>query len=247
MLGLYGLLGVWGFAAQAVAIIHFIRRRPDNYWLWIIIIGGGLGAIVYIAAEVVPDLGLLRGQMDLFSRRRRLKHMEAMVLDNPSAGNFEELGDLYLDDKKYQKAKDAFDRAISARTDSAHPFYRRAQAELELGLHQEALADLEEVVRRDPKHDFLRAQGLLGHAYALNGNPSGAERWFRSATETSTISETLYNYAQFLKSQGRHGEARVWAQKVLDKKATLPGYLKRRERPWFRKAASLKSAIPKSA
>ena len=143
MLGLYGLLGVWGYVAQAIAIIHFIRRRPDNYWLWIIIVGGGLGAIVYIAAEVVPDMGLLRGQIDLFSKRRRMKHMEAVVIDNPSAGNYEELGDLYLDDKKYQKAKDAFDRAISARTDSAHPFYRRGQAELELGLYAQALADLE--------------------------------------------------------------------------------------------------------
>lgn len=247
MLGLYGLFGVWGYAAQAIAIIHFIRRRPDNYWLWIIIIGGGLGAFVYIAAEVIPDMGLLRGQFDLFSRRRRLKHMEAMVIDNPSAGNFEELGDLYLDDKKYQKAKEAFDRAISARTDSAHPFYRRAQAELELGLNPQALTDLEEVIRRDPKHDFLRAQGLLAHAYALNGNAAEAERWFRSATETSTISETLYHYAQFLKGQGRNDEARLWVQKVIDKKATLPGYLKRRERPWFRKAASLKSSIPRSA
>jgi hypothetical protein len=247
MLGLYGLLGVWGYVAQAIAIIHFIRRRPDNYWLWIIIIGGGLGAIVYIAAEVVPDMGLLRGQIDLFSKRRRMKHMEAVVIDNPSAGNYEELGDLYLDDKKYQKAKEAFDRAISARTDSAHPFYRRGQAELELGLHAQALADLEEVVRRDPKHDFLRAQGLLAHAYAVNGHAEAAERWFRSATETSTLSETLYNYAQFLKSQGRNVEARAWAQKVLDKKATLPGYLKRRERPWFRKASSLKSGLPKTA
>jgi hypothetical protein len=80
----------------------------------------------------------------------------------------------------------------------------------------------------------------------VNGNAAEADRWFRSATETSTISETLYNYAQFLKSQGRNEEARAWAQKVLDKKATLPGFLKRRERPWFRKAASLKSSIPKT-
>ena len=30
---------------QAVAIIHFIRRRPDMFWLWIILIGGWLGAL----------------------------------------------------------------------------------------------------------------------------------------------------------------------------------------------------------
>lgn len=247
MYGLYTLLFPWGQVLQIVAIIHFIRRRPDNYWLWIVIMGGPLGALAYLVAEMLPDLTLAKANLDFFSRRRRIKHMEALVLDNPAAGNYEELGDLYLDDKKYQKAKDAFDRAISARTDSAHPFYRRAQAELELGLNREALADLQEVVGRDPKHDFLRAQGLLAHAYALNGNTGEAERWFRSATETSTISETMYNYAQFLKAQGRPAEASDWAQKVLSKKATLPGFLKRRERPWFRKAAALRNSIPKTA
>jgi hypothetical protein len=247
MLALYGLLGIWGYLLQAIAIIHFVRRRPDNYWLWIIIMGGGIGALVYVAAEVIPDLGLLKGNLDLFARRRRIKQMEATVLDNPSAGNYEELGDLYLDDRKYAKAKEAFDKSISRRTDSAHPFYRRAQAELELGLNKEALADLEEVIRRDQKHDFLRAQGLLAHAYALTGNPGEAQRWFASATETSTISETMFNYASFLKSQGEYAQARNWAQQVVGKKATLPGYLKRRERAWFRKAQSLISSLPKSA
>jgi hypothetical protein len=246
MLGLYSLLGIWGYLFQALAILHFIRRRPDRYWLWIIIMGGGLGAIVYIAAEVIPDLGLLKGNLDIFARRRRIKQMEATVLDNPSAGNYEELGDLYLDAKRFREAKDAFDKSISARTDSAHPFYRRGQAELELGLWNEALTDLEEVIRREPKHDFLRAQGLLAHAYARMGNAAEADRWFKSVTETSTVSETMVNYAQFLKEQNRPLEARDWARKVLSKKATLPGYLKRRERPWFRKAQAVLNSLPKS-
>ena len=48
----------WGLILQAVAIVHFIRRRPDGYWLWIIIFFGGLGALIYIAAEVIPDAGI---------------------------------------------------------------------------------------------------------------------------------------------------------------------------------------------
>src|SRR3954468_11018399 len=243
---LYSLLFPWNLVLQAIAIVHFIRRRPDNYWLWIIIMGSWLGAIVYIAAEVIPDLGLLKGNLDMFARRRRIKQMEATVLDNPSAGNYEELGDLYLDAKKYRSAKEAFDKSISARTDSAHPFYRRAQAELELGMFAQALPDMEEVVRREPKHDFLRAQGLLAHAYARNGRVVEAEQWFQNVLETSTVSETMVNYAQFLKEQNRPTEAREWARKVLNKKATLPGYLKRRERPWFRKAQSILNSLPKS-
>jgi len=245
MFGIYSLLGIWGYVIQAIAIIHFIRRRPDNYWLWIIIIGGGLGALVYVAAEVVPDFVALRPQLNVFGRRARIRQLEAMVRDNPSAGNYEDLGSIYYDDKQYQKAKDAYDKSISGRTDSPDPFYRRALCELELGDFPGAVRDLEHVVRKEPKYDFMRAQGLMGYAYARNGQPELAERWFQSATQTSTISETMYNYAEFLKQQGRNAEAREWAQKVADKKHTLPGYLKRRERPWFRRAAALLSQIPK--
>jgi len=44
------------------------------------------------------------------------------------------------------------------------------------------------------------------------------------------------NFAELLASEGKKAEAREWAQKVLDKKASMPGYLRRRERPWFRSA-----------
>jgi hypothetical protein len=53
------------------------------------------------------------------------------------------------------------------------------------------------------------------------------------------LSETYYNYATFLASQGRTTEAREWTQRILAKKPTMPGYLRRRERPWFRRANGL--------
>jgi hypothetical protein len=102
-----------------------------------------------------------------------------------------------------------------------------------------AVPDLERVVSQDPKYDFQRAAGLLAHAYANTGQPDRAAVLFQEVTKLSTSSETYYNYACFLASQQRKTEARVWAQRILDKKPTMPGYLRRRERPWFRKAAAL--------
>ena len=77
----------WGILLQAFAIIHFIRRRPDTFWLWIILIGGWLGALVYIAVEAVPDAGLLRQSFKVFPRRKRIRELESAILDNPSAYN----------------------------------------------------------------------------------------------------------------------------------------------------------------
>jgi hypothetical protein len=235
----YSFFFPWNIILQGIAIVHFIRRRPDTYWLWIILIGGGLGALVYIAVEVLPDVGLLRQSFKVFPRRRRIRELEAIILDNPSAGNYEELADLYLEEGKCTRARECYDKAISSRTDSPDPFYRRGLAEIELGDFTAAVPDLERATAKDPKYDFYRAAGLLAHAYARTGQTEKAAVLFRSTTQISTLSETYLNYSSFLASQGRNAEAREWAQKILAKKPTLPGYLRRRERPWFRKAKGL--------
>ena len=229
----------WGFILQAVAIVHFIRRRPETYWLFIILMGGWLGALVYILVEVIPDVGLLRTSFQAFPRRRRIRELERAILDNPSAGNYEELGLLYLDDGNFSRARACYDKAISSRTDHADPFYRRGIVEVELRDFAAAVPDLERVVSGEPNYDFHRAKGLLAHAYAQTGEPEKAEMLFQQATKISTISESYYNYALFLQSQGRIEESREWAQKILDKRVSMPGYLRRRERGWFRKAYAL--------
>lgn len=237
--GLFAFLFPWGLILQALAIVHFIRRRPDGFWLWIIILGGGLGAIVYLLVEALPDLGLLKDTYRGFSRRSRIRQVEGAVIDNPSAGNFEELGDLYFDEKKFAKARQCYDRAISTRTDHPDPFYRRGICELEMGDYAEAIADLERTVKFDRGYDFHRALGLLAEAYARAEQVARAQQAFEEAIEVSSASELQVNYAAFLACQGRKDEARQWAQRVLSKKATMPGFLKRRERPWFRRAAGL--------
>ena len=228
----------WAILLRVVAIVHFIRRRPDFFWLWIILIHW-LGALVYIVVEVIPDAGLMRQSFKTFPRRKRIHELESAILDNPSAGNYEELADLYLEEGKFARARQCFDKAISSRTDSPDPFYRRGIAEIEMGDFAAAVPDLEHAVSKDPKYDFHRAAALLAHAYANTGQADKADALFQEVTKVSTASETYYNYACFLVSQQRNAEAREWAQRILSKKPTMPAYQRRQERPWFRKANAL--------
>jgi hypothetical protein len=237
-------LGQWGLILQGLALIHFIRRRPDTYWLWIIIFLGPLGALAYIFIEVIPDFGLLRHSFEGFPRRSRIRQLEAIVLENPAVGNYEELGDLYLDEANYARARQCYDRAISSRADLPDVFHRRGIAEIQLGDFKAAVPDLEHVVSRDPRYDSYRAAGLLAHAYANTGEIEKANALFEQVTQKSTASETYYNYASFLASQNRNAEAREWSQRILAKKPTMPGYLRRRERPWFRRANGLLKKLP---
>lgn len=236
----------WSVPLTVLALIHFFRRRPDSVWLWVIIFFHGVGALVYIVMEVVPDLGLLRQTVDSFGRRKRVAQLQALVVQNPSIGNYEELADLYLEDGKYARARECYDKAISPRTELPDPFYRRGITEIHLGDFPAAVRDLEWIAARDPRYDSHRAMALLAHAYANTAQPEKADALFRQVTELSTLSETLLNYALFLESQRRPAEAREWVERVLASKATMPRYLQRRERPLFRQAAALLKRLPKA-
>ena len=232
------LFNRYGIFLQALALIHFARRRPDTFWLFVIIMGGSIGAAVYLLVEVIPDFGLLRTSFQVFPRRNRIKALEGLIVDNPSIGNYEELGDLLLDDAQFARARECFDKVI-AKSESIDPFYRRALCAIALGDNAAASADLARVLARDAKYDYHRAAGLQARMFATLGERDKADALFREVTQVSTLSEVQYDYACFLAETGRAAEAREWAEKILRKKATMPEYIRRRERPWFRKAKAL--------
>lgn len=234
----------WGLVLQGLAILHFIRRRPDMYWLWIILFLGPIGALIYIIAEVIPDFGLVGQSFKGFSRRKRIGELQIAIRDNPSTGNYEELGDLLMEERKLPAARAAFEKAITARANTIDPFYHRGVCAILLGDAAAAVPDLERTVTDDPGHDFHRAAGLLAHAYAQTGQKEKAEALFRKVTAASTSSETYLNFADLLASEGRNAEAREWAQKVLDKKPSMLAYQRRRERPWFRSASAMLKRLP---
>jgi len=249
---MFGLFYPWGIILQVLALVHFVKRRPETYWLYIILIGGPIGAGAYLLVEVLPDTRALPGVFQGFGRRSRIQKLETEILDNPSAGNYEELGDLYLEEKKYEKARDAFSKAIEAyetrrasgsASDALHTYYGRAKSALALSDYSAAIADLERVAGADAKFDYYRAAGLLGDAFARTGDLERAAKWFAPATQYSTTPETFYNYAWFLKAQGKPEECKEWLDKLMAKKKTLPGYMQRVERSWFRKGKALRKEL----
>jgi hypothetical protein len=230
--------GIFGIALMAMAVVHYVRRQPSFYWIYLILFLGPLGAAIYLAVEALPEL-FDPGSMRFFERGRRIREVEASIRQNPSAGNYEELGLLRLDKRDWASAKFCFDKALAQRTDSLDPFYRRSLAEVALGDFAAARADLERVVTRDAGYDFQRAAGLLAYADWKTGDTERAARLFPEVLRTSTLTETQLHYAEFLAETGRRDEARQLAQRIMDKRHGMPGFQRRRERKLFRQTRTL--------
>jgi hypothetical protein len=230
--------GLPGLVLMALALVHFVRRQPSFYWLYLIFFLGPLGALIYLAIEWLPEL-FDPGAFRFVERNRRVREVEANIRQNPSAGNYEELGLLRLDKSDWAGARACFDRALAQRTDSLDPFYRRGLAEVELGDFAAARADLEHVVTDDAGYDFQRAAGLLAFADWKTGDIDRAQRLFEQVLRTSTLTETQLHYAEFLAETGHRAEAKQQALRIREKRAGMPGFQRRRERKLFRRNSAL--------
>jgi len=230
--------GIFGIVLMAMALVHYARRQPSYYWLFLIIFMGPLGALIYLAVEWLPEL-FDPGAFRFVERGRRLHEVEAAIRQNPSAGNYEELGLLRLDKGDWSGARTCFDKSLAQRTDSLDPFYRRGLVEVELVDFTAARSDLEHVVTADAGYDFQRAAGLLALADWKTGDLDRAQRLFENVLRTSTLTETQLHYAEFLAETGHREEAKQQALRIKDKRAGMPGFQRRRERKLFRRNSAL--------
>jgi len=228
----------YGIILQIAAIVHWSRKRPDTFWIWIIIIGGWIGAIAYFIVE--GDLSGVTRTLKRPSRRKRIALLRVLIRDNPSAGNYEELGELLLEEKRYAEAREAFDHALGSRTDAIHPFYFRGVAEFELGDNEAAIRDFQRVVNVDPKHDYSRAMCLLARAHSRAGHTQEATALFDKLVASSTAPESLCAASEFYLEQGRTAEAKEIVESILARRLTMPAYQKRRDQQWLRKARQLR-------
>jgi len=56
----FGHLFSWGFVLQALALVHFFRRRPEGYWFFVIMFLPTVGALIRFLDTEGNDVGAMR-------------------------------------------------------------------------------------------------------------------------------------------------------------------------------------------
>src|SRR5579885_1919402 len=231
-----------GFLFQALMLVHYFRRRPEGYWFFVILFLGPLGALIYFVLEVVPDIRVKPPAIRKLERRRRRQWLEQMAGESPSIEALQELGEIYAAEGDYKKAVDLFTRALKRDPEARELLYGRAKSLIELGEAEQAAADLEALVRAAPAYHFYDAYLTLAGCYERLGRDDAARAAYQEILGRTTVSRAYYDYGRLLARLGELETAREMMRQILAKKLSLPRYLRRQERPWFRKAeAFLKS------
>ena len=224
-------------------VIHFFRKRPEGYWFFVIVFLGPIGALAYFVMEVVPDLRVKPPWLARMERRRRRACLEHVVAESPALEHLQELGEICALEGEHERAIELFTRALKRDPDLREARHGRAKSRVALGQIDGAIEDLEPLVRAEPKYHFWDSYLTLAECYERAGRTDAARGAYQDILGRTTVSRAYYGYGLLLNRLGEREPAREMMRQILAKKPTLPRYLRRQERPWFRKAeAFLKEA-----
>ncbi len=246
--GLSGL-GIFSFLPgilALVAIVDVVRVGASWYWIWIILMFPGLGAIAYF---VVVRSGWLSGRTGALSpatarrlqARRRIRELDVQLVHWRGPAVLAEKGDELLVLGQYEAALAHFLEAQKNGGAIEDVKFGLAQAYQMLGRFREAVPPLDELVKTTPDAYLGRARLQLGRSLDESDQKERAEQVLRQVLERRTSIEAQVRLARLLLARGEQVEAQRLLGEVKADAAVLPRYLRREHGAWIRAARTLRS------
>jgi len=242
------LLLILPYLIQALLIVHVIKTGRNFLWIWVLILlPFGLGALVYVAVEIVPDLfrsrtaqrtarGFKRA-MDPGADLRRFEN-EARVTGNVASR--QRYAEELRRHQRYDEAIEQYRQALTGLYEhDPNLMLGLAQAQFGKGDAGGARATLDELIAQNP--GFRSPEGHLLYARALEaeGNVAKALEEYRVLAPAYPGAEASVRYAQLLKRQGQLAEAQRVARELLEQARIAPGHYRRAQREWLDAARGL--------
>jgi hypothetical protein len=242
------LLLILFYIIQASLIVHVIKTGRNQLWIWVLLLAPfGVGALAYIAVEVLPELFRSR------TARRTARGFRKAIDPGADLRRYEQearvAGNVASRQRYAQELvrHGRFDEAIGQYREALTGLYEHdpnlmlglAQAQFSKGDAVAARTTLDELIRLNP--DFRSPDGHLLYARALEaeGNVPKALEEYQALATSYPGAEAAVRYAQLLQAQGRNAEAQKVARELLEQARIAPGHYRRAQRSWLQAAERL--------
>ena len=242
------IFGLAILAIQVMTVVHVVRTRRDNSWIYIVIFVPLAGCVAYFFAEMLPELMGYRSVRSAASsietglknvvdpgRDYRRLHEEAQLVDSAEAKRL--LAEECVRKGQYDEAIVYF-RAAMKGIHAEDPALAFALSEtlLESGKFAEAVAELKRAETVDARFRSAERRLLLARALEGMGEAKTSEAEYRAVMNIVPGPEAKVRLAHLLYMQGRIGEARELLQNTLDQYKRLPAHARRLNRYWLDQA-----------
>jgi hypothetical protein len=233
----YPYLAIAAVGLTVWALIDLSTRHVQPFWVWVILLLPGVGAVVYLVAVVRPNLRGLGASW--FTSRPSLDELRYRAEQAPTLTNHLALAERLIEGQDFAEAAGHLEEARRREPDHCRVLYALAYCRLQEGRPAEAVVLLGRLTQREPRWSHDTGWHLLIEAQEQAGDRPGA---IASCRELIKLSPTLQHYcllAERLVQDGQPGEAQALLQRALQDHEFAPGPSRRRNRHWAGEARSL--------
>lgn len=248
-----GLIELWywvsgWFASPATLVfgafviwmtVDAIRRRE---YLWaVLIFFTWFGAIWYFIYYYRDGATATRGfELPGAHDRRRIKELQAQIHHLDKAHHYFQLGDIYFQRGKLEKAEQCYRAAIERDPEDIDIRAHLGQCLLRMKRPAEARPLLEQVCKENPKHDY--GHSLMAFAETLHalGETDSAVAVWEKVMEQHSYARARYQLAELYALKGKTDLARDQLEELLADDVHAPAFQRRRDRVWLRRAKRLR-------
>ncbi len=225
-------------------LVDAIRRGSKSYWYFVVLLPFGEWAYFFMVKIHDPEFEPLRALWKrLTTRKVTVEDLRYQRDQSPSYANHLTLGQALYDEGSYREARETFAQALAVHPGDREAHYGWALSQIALEEYDPAIEKLRTLVEEDPSFRDYAAWGDLAHALCE------AERFedaFEVLDRLVTKSPRLVHrvlYAHYLVHGERPDEARRQLEEGLHDDRHAPGFIRKKNRPWVRRAKKMLHAL----
>ncbi|MFZ5668687.1 MAG: tetratricopeptide repeat protein [Pseudomonadota bacterium] len=220
--------------------VHAMRTGREMYWLFILLAFPGLGSLVYLLVNVLPELlggatvrRLGRAARETLDPEREYRAARAACDDSPTVGARMRLASAASALGRFEEAERLYGEAAAGiHADDPALLLGRARALIELSRPAEALALLERLGEQGEAGRTPQAALAMGRAYHALGRHGEADTAYQWAAGRLPGLEGLARYAAFLAETGRRDEAAEALAEIDKRAARTTAHFRKEARAW---------------
>ena len=236
------------YIAQALLIIHVIKTGRNFLWIWVLLLLPlGIGALAYLAVEVLPELlgsraarRPARGLRKAMDPGADLRRYESEVRVAGNVASRQRYAEELVRHERYEEAIGQYREALTGLYEhDPNLMLGLAQAQFGKGDARAARQTLDELIKENPTFRSPAGHLLYARALAAEGDIPKALEEYRVLAPSYAGAEAAVRYAQLLAAQGQHAEAQRVARELLEQARIAPGHYRRAQREWLEAAQRL--------
>jgi hypothetical protein len=227
-------------------VVHITRTGRPQFWIYIVLLVPVIGAVAYVAAELVPSLLQGPAGQQAAARTRQLLDPDRAYREarrafqvSPTPHTMCALAAICVERNSYDEAIALYRGALTGQhADAPDIMDKMARAHFLKGDMAGTIATLDALRARNPGYRSDAAHMIYAQALEALGRDAEAVEEYAALSGYYGGEEARLRYALMLNRLGRRAEARRLLERIASVPELAPRHYVRAQREWIEQARS---------